>query len=152
MDLVAVSLSLHAFSGFYGAEANPSSIGNTALGNPRIPPFPLPTTVTPLVQIKQPSILGSMSAVASTMTGSPARAKIPQHQVVIGDQTCIATCFSNARTFQYGGSKAGKGILFSFSLQHWELWSTNNTFIQYVCILYYIKCYIIIYVRIKCVM
>ncbi|PIK54612.1 putative breast carcinoma-amplified sequence 3 [Apostichopus japonicus] len=95
-------------SGFYGAEANPSSAGNTALGNPRIAPFPLPTTVTPLVQIKQPSILGSMSAVASTMTGSPARAKSPQHQIAIGDQTCIATCFSKARTFQYGGSKAGK--------------------------------------------
>lgn len=95
-------------SGFYGTEANSTASGNPTLGNPRIPPFPLPTTVTPLVQIKQPSILGSVSAVASTMTGSPGRTKSPQHQVAIGDRTCITTCFSKARTFQYGGSKAGK--------------------------------------------
>lgn len=54
-----------------------------AYTNPRVPPFPHPTVVLPLAQLRQPSNLGSQSASSSSSTttgGSSNHQKVQQQQ------------------------------------------------------------------------
>lgn len=46
------------------------AVQSTAYANPRLPPFPHPTVVLPLTQLRQPSSLNSSSSLMSQATGT----------------------------------------------------------------------------------
>ncbi|XP_022102126.1 breast carcinoma-amplified sequence 3 homolog isoform X2 [Acanthaster planci] len=97
-------------SGFHSPEPI-SSLGHSgaltsaAVSNPRLPPYPPPVTITPLVQIKQPAILASVGAVAG-MTGSASRPRSASSQTAaVSDYVCISTCFASSRAHFVTSSK-----------------------------------------------
>ncbi|XP_071791038.1 BCAS3 microtubule associated cell migration factor-like isoform X1 [Asterias amurensis] len=89
-------------SGFHSPEPistlnQTSTVNNSALNNPRLPPYPPPVTVVPLAQIKQPAILASVGAVTG-MTGNATRPRSACSQTAaVSDYVCISTCFGSSR-------------------------------------------------------
>ncbi|KAK7474430.1 hypothetical protein BaRGS_00034313 [Batillaria attramentaria] len=69
---------------------------NNNMGNPRLPPFPHPTTIHPLAQIKQQVLIPGLSTGIST--GSTTRPKSPPHSASATDNVfSVATCFAAPR-------------------------------------------------------
>ncbi len=56
------------------------AVQSTSYANPRLPPFPHPTIVLPLAQLRQPSILNSSSALMSQATGTQLSSKTNSRQ------------------------------------------------------------------------
>lgn len=89
-------------AGFHSPEpissiSQTSTLNNSALNNPRLPPYPPPVTVVPLAQIKQPAILASVGAVTG-MTGNATRPRSACSQTAaVSDYVCISTCFGSSR-------------------------------------------------------
>ena len=68
---------------------------NNNFGNPRLPPFPHPTTISPLVQIKHGLNIPGLGG-AST-TGKSKGKPHGKPQAVLGDVICVTACFAPSR-------------------------------------------------------
>ncbi|KAJ8312061.1 hypothetical protein KUTeg_009434 [Tegillarca granosa] len=69
---------------------------NNSMGNPRLPPFPHPTTVYPLAQIKQP--LNLVTTIGGTKTQSPTHSSTGTDNII-----AVSSCFCTPRLW-VGGS------------------------------------------------
>ncbi|XP_038074360.1 breast carcinoma-amplified sequence 3-like isoform X2 [Patiria miniata] len=98
-------------SGFHSPEpisslSHSGALNNVAVSNPRLPPYPPPVTVTPLVQIKQPAILASVGGAVAGMTGNATRPRSASSQTAaVSDYVCISTCFASSRGHFVASSK-----------------------------------------------
>ncbi|XP_033627026.1 breast carcinoma-amplified sequence 3-like [Asterias rubens] len=81
------------YGGFHSPEPNStlnqtSTLNNSSLNNPRLPPYPPPVTVVPLAQIKQPAILAS--------NASRPRSACSQ-TTPVSDYVCLSMFFGSSR-------------------------------------------------------
>ena len=88
---------------------------NNIISNPRLPPYPHPTTVHPVVQIRQsiniPGIGGSTSGCKKGKVTSPS----------VVDSVCLATCFASSRGWVVGSPSVARDKGGRYRWQHQEL-------------------------------
>ncbi|XP_074641601.1 BCAS3 microtubule associated cell migration factor-like isoform X2 [Tubulanus polymorphus] len=87
-------------SGGHFQEATTSSIQhrnliNNNMNNPRLPPYPHPTTVYPLVQIRQGLLISSLTGSVS----SSGKTKSPGQGMSSSESLCTATVFAESRSW-----------------------------------------------------
>ena len=82
-----------------------TSIGNNSTNNPRLPPYPHPTTVYPLIQIRQNlAIPGIVSAASVGVKNSR-----PTSQGACAvESVCVAACFAATRGWVAGSPSLSK--------------------------------------------
>lgn len=73
---------------------------NNNFGNPRLPPFPHPTTINPVVQIKHGLNIPGLGGTSSS--GKSKRKSHDQTQAFPGDIICVAACFAPSRGWVAG--------------------------------------------------
>ena len=89
-------------SDHYRAMLHHNAINNN-IHNPRLPPYPHPTTVFPLVQIKQTiSIPGIGTSGSTTKPASQTQANKPPTSI------CVATCFARSRGWVAGSPNVSR--------------------------------------------
>jgi hypothetical protein len=104
----------------YRAMMHHNAINNN-IHNPRLPPYPHPTTVCPLVQIKQTvSIPGVGPSGSTTKPASQTVSNKPPNTSV-----CVATCFARSRGWVAGSpnnsrDRSGNHFVKSFQVLHFH--------------------------------
>lgn len=103
---------------FPGHESYPSLIRQNALnnnmGNPRLPPYPHPTTLHPLAQIKlSPLGLPTVATTGGRTPGSPQTAGNVDHVC------CVAACFAAPRGWVAGSPNLSVERRGMCKIYHW---------------------------------
>ena len=76
------------------------------MGNPRLPPYPKPSTIAPLAQIKHLNPLANVGSVTGMSSSNSTRLRSPG-QAPVSDYVGISTCFANSRAFAMGSTAKG---------------------------------------------
>ena len=81
---------------------------NSQLCNPRLPPYPHPTTVYALLQIRQ---AGTLLGGGATGVGGASCGKAGQQGMSNTDNICVAACFAKSRAWAIGSPNMGRDKL-----------------------------------------
>ena len=116
MEIKKPSVVLHSnvifyfFAGFHTPDSfsalNQQSALNATMGNPRLPPYPKPTTIAPLAQIKHLSPLANVGSVTGMASSNSTRLRSPG-QAPVSDYVGISACFASSRAYAIGSSAKG---------------------------------------------
>ena len=92
------------------------------MSNPRLPPFPHPATVYPLVQLKQGISIPGLPATPTT-TATATKTKASTSSVNVTGDFCVASCFARSRGWVAGSpgvtrDKSGKQFIVDFLWVH----------------------------------
>ena len=85
---------------------NQQSALNATMGNPRLPPYPKPSTIPPIVQIKHFSTLANVGSVTGMSSSNTTRLRSPG-QAPVSDYVGISTCFASSRACAMGSTAKG---------------------------------------------
>ncbi|XP_064652117.1 BCAS3 microtubule associated cell migration factor-like isoform X2 [Lineus longissimus] len=98
------------------------------MGNPRMPPYPHPTTVYPLVQIRQPLSIGSLANVTGTTTKTKSSGQTSNG----ADNVCVAAVFSASRFWAAGSPNVTREKDRKVAMDSLFVMSSSGNLVEYV--------------------